>query len=251
MSTPSDSLPDLVVDSATGVDVSLPVAGPGARSFAFVVDWLIRVVLLIAWYVVGTLVFNGGWSLQPPVEPSVTWFGLVVSPAVGIYLLYHPVLEIAMRGRTPGKRAAGVRIVTRHGAVPAVPAHLIRNVFRLVDGFPPIFYGIGLVMVVVTRDHVRIGDLAAGTLLVYDRGQEAVLEHVSPVALGGAGLDATTAEVVNDLLMRWEMLEPDVRGRLARTLLAKVDRSGVDVTTLHDAAAHEQLRQLALGDRHG
>jgi len=121
MSSPSDSLPDLVVDSATGVDVSLPVAGPGARSFAFVVDWHIRVVLLIAWYVVGTLIYNGGWSLQPPVEPSVTWFGLVVSPAVGIYLLYHPVLEIAMRGRTPGKRAAGVRIVTRHGAVPAVP----------------------------------------------------------------------------------------------------------------------------------
>lgn len=246
MSTPSDSLPDLVVDSATGVDVSLPVAGPGARSFAFVVDWHIRLVLMIAWYVVGTLVFNGAWNLQPPVEPGATWFGLVVSPAVGIYLFYHPVLEIAMRGRTPGKRAAGVRIVTRHGAVPAVPAHLIRNVFRLVDGFPPIFYGIGLVMVVVTRDHVRIGDLAAGTLLVYDRGQEAVLEHVSTTALG-AGLDATTAEVVNDLLMRWEMLEPDVRTRLARTLLAKIDRSGTDTATLDDTALRERLQQLALG----
>jgi uncharacterized RDD family membrane protein YckC len=246
MSTPSDSLPDLVVDSATGVDVSLPVAGPGARSFAYVVDWHIRVVLFLAWYVVGTLIFNGGWNLQPPVEPSVTWFGLVVSPAVGIYLLYHPVLEIAMRGRTPGKRAAGVRIVTRHGAVPAIPAHLIRNVFRLVDGFPPIFYGIGLVMVVVTRDHVRIGDLAAGTLLVYDRGQESVLEHVSTSAVG-TQLDATTAEVVNDLLLRWEMLEPEVRGRLSRTLLTKLARQGDDVTALSDATLRERLQQLARG----
>jgi len=101
-------------------------------------------------------------------------------------------------------------------------------------------------MVVVTRDHVRIGDLAAGTLLVYDRGQEAVLEHVSTTALGTV-LDATTAELVNDLLMRWDMLEPDVRGRLARTLLGKIDRSGADTATLDSDALRERLRQLALG----
>ncbi len=240
------SLPDLVVDSATGVDVSLPVAGPGARAFAFVVDWHIRIILFIAWYVVGALIYNGAWNLTPPVEANAKWFGFVVFPGAALYLLYHPVLEIAMRGRTPGKRAAGVRIVTRNGAVPAVPAHLIRNVFRLVDGFPPIFYGVGLVMTVVTRNHVRIGDLAAGTLLVYDRGDESVLEHVSTAALGSR-LDATTAEVVNDLLNRWQTLDLDVRGRLARTLLAKIERSGADAVALEDAALYDRLQQLARG----
>lgn len=244
MSTPSDSLPDLVVDSATGVDVSLPVAGPGARSFAFVVDWHIRVVLFLAYYVIGALIYNGSWKLQPPIEPNAAWFALVVLPGAGIYLLYHPVLEIIMRGRTPGKRAAGVRIVTRNGAVPAVPAHLIRNVFRLVDGFPPIFYGIGLVMTTVTKDHVRIGDLAAGTLLVYDEDNAAVLEHVSTAAIGSK-LDATTAEVVNELLNRWEMLDVEVRVRLARTLLTKIDRS--DVSALGDGALRDRLQGLAQG----
>jgi uncharacterized RDD family membrane protein YckC len=91
-----------------------------------------------------------------------------------------------------------VRIVTHDGSVPSVAAHLIRTVFRLIDSFPGFLYGIGLIMTAVTRNHVRIGDLAAGTLLVYDQGQEAVLEHVSAVALGG-GLDASAAEVVNEL----------------------------------------------------
>jgi uncharacterized RDD family membrane protein YckC len=236
--------PDLVVDSATGVAVSLPVAGPGARSYAFIIDWHIRVVVAIAWYVVAALIFNGEWSLGAPLEPSAGWFGLVLLPAAAIYLLYHPVLEIAMRGRTPGKRMAGVRIVTHDGALPAVPAHLIRSVFRLIDSFP-VFYGIGLVTAVVTKNHVRIGDLAAGTLLVYDRGQEVVLEHVSATALG-TRLDAHTAELVNDLLARWSMLDADVRARLARTLLTKL--RGTNVDALDDAGLRAQLEQLAAGD---
>jgi uncharacterized RDD family membrane protein YckC len=244
MSTPSGSLPDLVVDSATGVDVSLPVAGPGARSFAFVVDWHIRIILFIAWYVVAALIYNGAWSLTAPVDASAGWFGFVVLPGAAIYFLYHFVLEIAMRGRTPGKRVAGVRLVTRDGAVPAVPALLTRNVFRLVDSFPAL-YGIGLVMTVVTKDHVRIGDLAAGTLLVYDRGDESVLEHVSTSAVGSR-LDANSAEVVNELLNRWQTLDASVRDRLARALLEKVDRES-DSASLDDAGLYARLRELARG----
>jgi uncharacterized RDD family membrane protein YckC len=241
----SGAEPDLVVDSATGVDVSLPIAGPGARAYAFVVDWHIRTILFIAWYVVGALIYNGSWSLVPPIEPSAGWFGLVVLPGAAIYFLYHWVLEIAMHGRTPGKRVAGVRIVTRDGALPAVAAHLTRNVFRLVDSFP-LFYGIGLTTAVVTKDHVRIGDLAAGTLLVYDRGDESVLEHVSAAALGSR-LDAHTAEIVNELLARWQTLDVDARVRLARTLLTKVHGAQLDTAALDELALREHLERLARG----
>lgn len=237
--------PDLVVDSATGVEVSLPVAGPGARAYAFIIDWHIRVVLFVAWYVVGALLYNGAWSLTPPVEPSGAWFGLVVLPGAGIYFLYHPVLEIAMRGRTPGKRFAGVRLVTRDGAAPAVPAHLTRNVFRLVDSFP-LFYGIGLITTVITKDHVRIGDLAAGTLLVYDGASASVLEHVSMAALG-TQLDASSAETVNELLARWSTLEASVRGRLARTVLTRLGDPQADTSSMDDEALRRQLEHLARG----
>lgn len=235
----------LAVDSATGVEVSLPVAGPGARAYAFLIDWHIRLILSLAWYVMAAMIHNGEWSIAAPIAASAQWFGLVVLPATAIYFLYHPVLEIAMRGRTPGKRMAGVRVVTRTGALPTVPAHLTRNVFRLIDSFP-LVYGIGLAMCVASKDHVRIGDLAAGTLLVYEHGPEAVLEHVSAAALGSS-LDAATAELVNELLARWSSLDEDVRVRLARTLLAKTRSVTADTSTLDEAALRRQLEALARG----
>jgi hypothetical protein len=114
----------------------------------------------------------------------------------------------------------------------------------LVDSFP-LFYGIGLITVVVTKDHVRIGDLAAGTLLVYERRDQVVLEHVSASVLGSR-LDAHTAEVVNELLARWTTLDVEVRVRLARSLLTKL--RGPDADTLDEVKLRERLEQLARGD---
>ena len=80
----------------------------------------------------------------------------------------------------------------------------MRNVFRLIDSLPA-FYGVGLALVVFTRDHVRCGDMAAGTLLVYERsGPDALLPEAVAVRVGT--LDAAGAEIVADLLQRWPAL---------------------------------------------
>lgn len=233
---------DLVVDSVTGVDVALPIAGPGARSFAFVIDWHIRAILFVAWYVVAALIYNGRWSLAAPANPEGAWFAGVVAPGAAIYFLYHVVLEIAMRGRTPGKRWAGVRLVTRDGAAPSFGAHLTRNVFRLIDSFP-LFYGVGLAATLLTRDQVRVGDLAAGTLLVYDRGEGALLEEMT-VTFGGK-VDAATAEIIHELLARWSTLNLDARGRLARKLLP----ADATLATADDAELRSRLESLARSEQ--
>ncbi|HJX20655.1 MAG TPA: RDD family protein, partial [Steroidobacteraceae bacterium] len=103
----SEVAPGLVVDSVTGIDVSLPVAGPGARAYAFLVDWHIRVILALGWFVLGALLYNGRFTLAPPLGNDARWFGAVVTPALAIYFLYHHAVELAMRGSTPGKRMAG------------------------------------------------------------------------------------------------------------------------------------------------
>jgi uncharacterized RDD family membrane protein YckC len=145
---------------------ALEIAGPGSRSYAFIIDWQYRVLLALGW-------FCGAWllikyiGLSPGVELSGLQLQSAVAPALGIYLLYHPVLEVLMRGRTPGKRQAGVRIVARDGATPDIGALLIRNALRLVDCLP-ICYVLGLVSCFITEQRVRIGDLAAGTVLVLD-----------------------------------------------------------------------------------
>ncbi len=77
---------DLVVDSVTGVDVSLAIAGTGARSLAFLIDLLIRGGLALGWFVIATLLYNREWSLVAPPEPDVTWF-LAIADAGRAHLL--------------------------------------------------------------------------------------------------------------------------------------------------------------------
>lgn len=210
------------IASVTGVDLALRVAGPGARSYAFVIDWHIRLLLALAWLVVGISVAGGlaANGLLPLLSRSFLFW--VIVPATAIYLLYHPVLEVLMRGRTPGKRIAGVRIVTEQGQIPGTLPLLIRNVLRLLDSLPA-FYVIGLATTVVTQNAVRLGDIAAGTLLVYDasgthgsaadlaRDQEAIARH---------GFDRI--ELIRELLDRWYELEPDARARISRRLLEQL-----------------------------
>ncbi len=225
----------LAVDSATGLQIELAVAGPGARSFAFILDWHIRLLLAIAWWLASSLAVTGSMGGIPDESNAGEFFGLVVVlPAVAIYLLYHPLLEVFMHGRTPGKRIAGVRIATRNGLTPGVGALLIRNVFRLIDGLPG-FYGVGLASTVITADHVRLGDLAAGTLLLYERsdGRSGRQDFVTELAT--TQLDPQLAELIDDLLARWKKLQPPVRVQLAQKLLLRVDPA---------ATSSEDSRQL-------
>jgi uncharacterized RDD family membrane protein YckC len=230
---------DLVVDSVTGVDLALPVAGAGARCYAFIIDWLIRAILFAAWYGVAALIYNGRWSFAAPLNPDPRWFVFVVAPAASLYFLYHIVLELALHGRTPGKRMAGVHIVARDGSPPRVGALLTRNVFRLVDSLP-LFYGVGLVATLVTKDHIRIGDMAAGTLLAYER---------TDVALP----NAADAEIASDLLSRWSSLTVDARRHLAIEVLARYGYGGGTATidsnesAATDAALRARLEQLTRG----
>jgi len=232
----SEIASELRVDSATGIDVTLPLAGAGARSYAFVADWHIRAVLAFAWYATAALLYNGSLSLAAPVHADARWFGAVLVPALVLYFLYHPVLEVLMRGSTPGKRMAGVRVVARDGGAASAGALLVRNVFRLVDSLPAA-YGLGLTLAVVTREHVRCGDMAAGTLLVYERaGQELAL------TLEGVGsLDIATAEIVAEVLARWSGLTIPARTALARALLQRSGQAAERSAALDDEALHRAL----------
>lgn len=238
----SEQVPGLIIDSNTGIDVSLPVAGPGVRSYAFLVDWLVRVILALAWYVAGATFYNGAMALSPPSMNDPVWFGAIALPAGAIYLLYHPVVEVALRGSTPGKRMAGVRVVSRSGGAASVGALLVRNVFRLIDALPA-FYGVGLAVVLLSRDNLRWGDMAAGTVLVYQRSQ--ALLPVEAFRRRSGALEAQSAELVLELLERWGTLEPQARVTLARQLLV---RHGADAATVAQAGErdlHSQLERLS------
>lgn len=228
--------PQVTLQSITGVDVELRIAGVGSRSYAFVIDWHIRLILAMAWWVLGTiLVFGQLRFLEADESPRMNYFTVVWLPILVIYFLYHPILEILMRGSTPGKRMAGVRIVTRTGDIPGVGALLIRNVFRLVDSLPMV-YLVGLGTAIFTAQHVRIGDMAAGTLLILDgREHDSSFARLAPE---NRALDPRAADLIHELLERWTALDDKTRGDLARSLLSQADKS----------TSAEQLSQLSTHD---
>lgn len=142
-------------------DLQLPVAGLGGRSYAFLLDWHIRVLAGLAWYATTTWVLKRNFI--PAETDSIFWWA-ILAPSLASYLLYHAGFEI-LTGGTPGKRLASVRIVDRKGRTPSIGAMLVRNALRPIDSF--VFYAVAISSVLLTREAVRIGDIAAGTLLVY------------------------------------------------------------------------------------
>jgi len=138
-------------ETPEGVALGLQVAGAVPRALALVLDSVIRALLYLV--------------LAPLLALSGVGVGIAL---LGFFLLewFYPVLFEVYRGATPGKSAMGLAVVQDDGTPVGLPASMIRNLLRLVD-FLPFGYGLGLVATLVDRDCRRLGDLAAGTLVVH------------------------------------------------------------------------------------
>jgi uncharacterized RDD family membrane protein YckC len=235
---------ELNIRGLTGVDMTLRVAGPGTRAYAFIIDWHIRLLVALAWVLAGLVVgLIVGGNFKKEALPL-----FFVAPALVVYFLYHPVLEVVMRGRTPGKRMAGARIVTLEGETPGTGALLMRNLFRLIDSLP-VAYLVGLVCCIFTAQRVRIGDLAAGTLLILDDPKANRSLALVGMAAQNSRLEPDAAALVQDLIARWAELKEGRRESLARELLAKVD-AGLDpaqLAALDPVALRSRLEALLRG----
>ncbi len=237
----------LIVKDLGGVGMTVRVAGPGTRSYAFVTDWLLRTLLALGCLLAGALL-----ALQPAMadHPRTAhhWMAGGVVLALLSYFLYHPVLEVAMRGRTPGLSKAGARIVTVDGAIPGTGPLLIRNLLRLIDALP-LFYVVGLACCLLTRRRVRLGDLAAGTVLVLDEAHPASGLGRQRATPRHTALPLDALRLIDDLLRRWRSLEETRRIRLARDLLCRLD-PGFDPRqgeALSGPALRGRLRALRSG----
>lgn len=80
---------------------------------------------------------------------------------------FYPIIfEVYRQGQTPGKKVMAIKVLQDNGIPVGWPTSLIRNLLRAVD-FLPMMYGFGVVSMLIARNFRRLGDLAAGTLVVY------------------------------------------------------------------------------------
>ncbi len=208
------------------VRVDLPLADVGSRTLAILIDLFLMASLL--YFVLVAAFLSMGSIFDDTTGPG--WVTVVSILVLNFLILWgYPVAcETKFRGRTAGKAALGLRVVTTDGAPVRFRHAAIRGLFAFVDFY--LFLGIpALVTALVTRKGQRLGDLAAGTVTIRDRSlggpaDQAVFFQV-PVGLQTyaatldvRGLTAADYALVRRFLLRSNALRPAHRSRLATDL---------------------------------
>lgn len=171
--SPDKLNPDrLNIDTPELVSIEMPLAGIGSRFIALLVDYLI--------WGAGFTVLVIVLALILPNIGVLSWFKAQWAVAIaifGFFLVnwgYFTLFEAFWNGRTPGKRVARIRVIQRSGRPIGIFESMARNLVRYIDQLPG-FYVVGVITMFVTHQHQRLGDLAAGTLVVRDREEESLL----------------------------------------------------------------------------
>ncbi len=215
---------DTVVTAETpeGILLELRPAGLSARFYAFLIDWLIRLAVIYAAMIGVSLIGMSGLA-----------FALLVILLFALEWFYPVVFELGRSGSTPGKRVFGLRVVMDNG-LPVTPgASLTRNLLRAAD-FLPFLFGFAIVSILLRRDCKRLGDIAAGTLVVHATrpAPKIELHQVEPLAparaLSPADQSAVIALAARAPTLTGERL--DELAALAAPVSGDDGRSGPEVT---------------------
>ena len=230
----------------------MPLAGIGSRFIAVLIDtaiWLAGLVVL--------------WLILFLLLPGIVQFSkLSAQWAVAIYAFllfllnwgYFTLFEAFGNGRTPGKRIAHIRVIQSSGRAIGLFESMARNLIRYIDQFPGC-YVVGVIAIFATRRHQRLGDLAAGTLVVRDRLQETpalgiagrtftanIFPSTSPIPESHAGislpqdgiarLSAQDLEVLEGFFSRRLDMPASTREMLARRIAGAIQaKSGLEPPT--------------------
>lgn len=243
-----------VVATPESVSFSYDVAGIGSRFMAACVDFL-------AWFVIAlgiSILYNQiDRQIRNPALASALE-AIYIGFTFLLYWAYYIVFELVWGGQSPGKRLVGLRVIRIDGA-PAAPGQIIiRNIMRLVDLFPG-FYMTGLMTMFLNSQSRRLGDLAAGTLVVRE-GRAVSLAEVSrssgpairlseqaaaeAAALPIHRLDQERRSLTREFIARRNDMSPRQRALLAMQIAGSVAQQ-LDMPQPANPAAAEYLIELA------
>lgn len=228
---------------ALDVRLDLPLASVGSRGMAQWIDlWVAGGLVLV----VAMAALTAGVLASETLGEDAD--AIVVAAMVLVSFLtqwgYFAGFELLWQGQTPGKRLFGLRVVTLDGGVPGPLPVLVRNLIRLLDLFPGA-YGVGALAMLLSRRGQRLGDLAAGTVVIRDQGLTPLQAppRTWPEQLGAREIA---------LLERWQRRAPELlpatRAELASDLVAHLHRACPGLLPAGEAQAEAALDRLVRGE---
>ena len=220
---------DYLLETPENVELTFELAGPGSRFCALLIDYLLMWVIV---FVIGVLagiagLFDAldhrhaesedGWS---------NWMFAALIAAVALILFgYGFFFEFLMGGQTPGKRGLKLRVLRDDGTPASAIDLAIRNLIRIVD-FLPAFYALGGFVALLSTQQKRLGDMAAGTIVVKEgiedyramADKKKPAQTAEPLAIANVALNPEELRLIRGFLQRREELLPEARLHLAEQL---------------------------------
>lgn len=210
--SPSPTSRTLQIETPEAVTVHYPLAGIGSRGLAAILDLLVLAGLLLAEAVgLGLVIYFGMRLFDAQFAFGFLTWGLAVL-AVMLFVTYWGYYifgEVARNGRTLGKRVMRLRVVREDGSRVGTTDSIVRNIVRIIDIMPGT-YAVGIASMVFSRKAQRLGDMAAGTVVVIE----------PDVARFDPGVGDDRVELAIDYLRRRAELTPAARDQVGRALLA-------------------------------
>ena len=207
------------VETPEHVEVRLELAGVGSRMAAAVLDTILLFLALLLVILVGSNVNLGG--------ALGGWFtALMVLLMFGLVWGYFAAFEALNGGRTPGKQSLGIRVVMDTGQPVTTGAAVVRNLVRLLDCYFPLVPVLpAMLLMFLNKSNKRLGDMAAGTIVVRDRPTDWALgaaplaaEAEQPIETGPPELSEDEFRLLDRFLGRLNDLEPAVQVRITTEL---------------------------------
>lgn len=207
------------IDTPEGVPLELTLAGLGSRFAAALIDYVFQFIILICLALV--LAYGAGLSPATSALSGAFW-------VVGFFLVfwgYDVAFEVLNSGRTPGKAMNGLRVVRESGAPVTFGTSAVRNVIRIIDLLPGT-YLVGMISIQATKKNQRVGDLAAGTLVLREsRGlppEVRISSLIETPAWDTSAIDQQELDTVASFLSRRNALAPGARGQIAAELAGRL-----------------------------
>jgi len=260
----------LYIDTPEQVELQFAVAGIGSRFVAQLLDFLIVFVSLVlellffAW--VGA---NAPKNQSASLDTAGKWaLAVLIFLNFAFVVGYFALFEAYWHGQTPGKRVMKLRVIKDSGRQITFFEALARNTVRLID-YMPSLYLVGVITMLCNKQNKRLGDLAAGTLVVHESRDEQPLlpqhnaflpareaaEWKNPVVSGVfaaddvAKLKAVDLVVIDTFFARALDLDVDVRAAMALRIAQQMAvKMGV---TLPEGNPERALEAIAVAMRGG